>query len=290
MAKFEWSEVFTSIEGEGPYAGVPTAYIRFTKCNFMCKGFNNPTHIDTETNIGLGFDPTKFKTLKELPPITLGCDSIYAWDNRFAHLWQSGNEEQLIDAVLDTIPHKSWVHPVTGQPVILSLTGGEPTLRQKQLSALLNHPKMDDCKHLLIETNCSVPIRDDFINLLNSWWKPGRKITFANSPKLRASGEKWEDAIKPEVALAQQRVKRAEQYFKFVCDANAEDFDEVERAMKVYWDAGVVQLNNVLIMPTACTEEQQTNIAATVANMCIEKGYTFCYRVHVPVFKNAIGT
>lgn len=290
MAKFEWSEVFTSIEGEGTYTGCPTAYIRFTKCNFTCKGFNNPENINTETNEGIGFDPAQFKTLSELPPIVRGCDSIYAWDNRFSHMWESGDEEKLIRAVLDTIPHKSWIHPVTGQPVILSLTGGEPTLRQKQIPALLKHPLMEDCQHILIETNCSVPIRDDFISALNDWWKPGKKITFANSPKLRASGELWADAIKPEIAFKQQLVKHGDQYFKFVCGPDESDFDEVEKAMMEYWVAGVARRNNVLIMPTACTIGQQDDIAAQVAQMCIERGYVFCYRVHVPVFKNAPGS
>lgn len=290
MAKFEWSEVFTSIEGEGIFTGYPTAYIRFTKCNFQCKGFNNPENFDTETNDGLGFDPLNYKSLVDLPPITRGCDSIYSWDKRFEHMWHVGNEEDLIHAVLNTIPHKSWIHPISKQPVILSLTGGEPTLRQKQLGALLNHSLMEDCQHILIETNCSVPIRDDFINMLNGWWKPGRKITFANSPKLRASGEKWEDAIKPEVAVRQQMVKRGEQYFKFVCGPHEEDFEEVNRAMQEYWDAGVVPMNNVYIMPTSCVSAQQDNIAADVARMCIERGYIFCYRTHLPVFNNLPGT
>jgi len=290
MAKFEWSEVFTSIEGEGPHTGIPTAYIRFTKCNFKCMGFNNPDKLDTETNEGIGFDPTQFKTLSELPPIVRGCDSIYAWDNRFSHMWETGDEEKVLQSVLNTIPHKSWVHPITGQPVILSLTGGEPTLRQKQLPALLKHPLMDQCQHLLIETNCAVPLREDFLVALNSWWHPGRKITFSNSPKLRASGEKWEDTIKPEIAVGQQSVKRAEQYFKFVCGPNEEDFEEVDRAMQAYWDAGVVRANNVYIMPVACVSDQQDNIAAKVAQMCIERGLNYCHRVHLDVFDNAIGT
>lgn len=290
MAKFEWSEVFTSIEGEGPYTGTPTAYIRFTKCNLTCRGFNNPENLDTETNEGLGFDPINFKTLADLPPITRGCDSIYSWDNRFKHMWHSGNEEDLITAVLKTVPNNSWIHPISGQPVILSLTGGEPTLRQKQLGELLNHPMMEDCQHILIETNCSVPLRDDFINMLNGWWRPGRKITFANSPKLRASGEKWEDTIKPEVAVRQQLVTHADQYFKFVCGPNTEDFLEVAKAMDEYRSAGVEWKHNVYIMPVACVSDQQDNIAAKVAQMCMEWGYIYCHRVHLDVFNNAIGT
>lgn len=290
MSKYEWSEVFTSIEGEGPYTGRPTTYVRFTKCNFKCKGFNNPNNVDTETNEGLGWDPTQYKTLLDLPPVTIGCDSIYTWDKRFQHTWHSGDTDQLVDALLEIVPHNSWRSPKTGLPVIFSLTGGEPTLRQKQIPELLNHPKMQDCKHILFETNCSVPLSDDFVMELNRWKTPQRKITFANSPKLSASGERWEDAIKPSVALAQERIRGVEVYFKFVCGPNEKDFDEVERAMQAYWKAGVLVDNNIYIMPMSCVSDQQDDIAARVAQMCIDRGLKYCHRVHLDVFNNAIGT
>lgn len=290
MAKYEWSEIFTSIEGEGPHSGVPTAYIRFVKCNFKCKGFNNPTNVDTETNEGLGFNPIEFKTLQDLPPVTIGCDSIYSWDNRFNHMWKTGDTDQLVEQLIDTLPHNSFKNPKNGFPVILSLTGGEPTLRQKQLPELLNHPKMADCEHILIETNCAVPIRDDFILALNRWKTPKRKITFSNSPKLRASGEDWDSAIVPAVALRQEMVSGAEIYFKFVCGDDVRDFDEVDKAMRAYWDAGVTKRNNVYIMPMGCVSEQQDTIAAAVAITCIDRGYIYCHRVHLDVFNNAIGT
>ncbi len=294
MAKFEWSEVFTSIEGEAKYAGHPTTYVRFTKCNFKCQKFNNPNNVDTETNEGIGFDPINFKTLQDLPPITVGCDSIYSWDNRFKHMWTAGDTDLLVDQLIEALPNKSFINPKNGFPTILSLTGGEPTLRQKQIPDLLFHPKMADCRHILIETNCSVPIRTDFINALNDWTKAKpqghRKVTFSNSPKMAASGESWNDAIKPLVALHQQAVDDAEIYFKFVCGDNERDFEEVEKAMQAYGEAGVTKQHNVYIMPMSCISEQQDNIAANVAKMCIDRGYIYCHRVHLDVFNNAIGT
>lgn len=287
----ETSELFMSIEGEGPYTGHPTLYIRYAKCNLKCPGFNNPEKkYNKEGYALLEFNPKDYNSLQELPEIHMGCDTQYSTNPEFSHLWERLSTEQLVDKIISILPHKSWIHPKTKQPIILSLTGGEPLLRQKQIPSLLNHPLMKDCQHVLFETNCSVPIRDDFINALNQWWKPGKKITFSNSPKLSASGEKWEDAIKLEVAVKQQLVKHGEQYFKFVCGPREEDFEEVERVMQTYWDAGVVQGNNVYIMPESCTVQQQNNIAEQVAHMCVEKGYILCYRVHVSVFNNKIGT
>jgi len=43
--KYYYSEIFHSIQGEGHYTGVPTAWIRFFLCNLQCNGFGqiNPT-------------------------------------------------------------------------------------------------------------------------------------------------------------------------------------------------------------------------------------------------------
>ena len=37
--KVYYSEIFHSIQGEGHYTGVPTAWIRFFLCNLQCSGF-----------------------------------------------------------------------------------------------------------------------------------------------------------------------------------------------------------------------------------------------------------
>ena len=47
--KYYYSEIFYSIQGEGHYTGVPTAWIRFFLCNLQCNGFGqiDPTNPDT---------------------------------------------------------------------------------------------------------------------------------------------------------------------------------------------------------------------------------------------------
>ena len=289
MAKFQWSEVFTSIEGEGPYSGHPVTYVRFTKCNFECRGFNNPDNVEI-TNEVLGFDPTEYNTLQDLPPIEIGCDSIYSWDNRFSFMWHEGDELVLAKEVYQALPNQMLINPETGLRTILSITGGEPTLRQKTIPLFLETPHLKCLRHILIETNGSVPLTDDFIDYLKEWTAaiPGRLVTWSNSPKLSASGEPWEAAIKPEVLIQQANV--GEQYLKFVCGPSERDFDEVERAVKTYTRAGVPPSIPVYIMPMCCVTDQQDNIAADVAAMCIDRGYIYCHRIHLDVFNNAIGT
>lgn len=295
MAKYSWSEVFMSIEGEGPYSGWPTVYVRFTGCNFECRGFNNPKMLDTTSEEVLGFDPKDYNDIYGIPLIKRGCDSIYSWDNKFRHMWTEGDENQLAQQIIDTIPHHQWVHNTTEQPVILSLTGGEPTLRAKTIPTLLNHPLLNGVKILLIETNASVPLSDKFLIDMNRWNNRGRRIVWSNSPKLSDSGEKWDRAIRPDVIEAQLCTQKFgwtnfEQYFKFVCGPSEKDFDEVERAMDEYYPIGVALDAPVYIMPQACLEEQQQEIAAKVAQMCIERGYIYCHRIQNSVFGNGVGT
>ena len=281
--QYEWSEVFMSIEGEGPYSGHPTAYVRFTKCNFTCRGFNNPDDVII-TNEVLGYDPIDYVSLDDLPPVTVGCDSIYSWDKRFSHMWRKGTEHDVEAELLKILPHNKWINPLSGHDVILSLTGGEPTLRWKALPTLLN--TLSDVKRVLIETNCSVPLGSSFLASLNEL--TDKKIIWSNSPKLSVSGEPRDKAIRPDIALSQRLVANSEQYFKFVCGANQAHFDEVESVMDLYRAHGNHD-SLVYIMPMACTGEQQQEIAMRVADMCIQRGFVYCHRIQNDVYANAIG-
>lgn len=298
MAKFEWSEVFYSIEGEAKYSGHPTVYARFSMCNFQCKGFNNPEKLDTTKIEVLGFDPADYTDIYSIPLITRGCDSIYSWDPKFKHMWKKTDEHELANELVKLLPGGSFITP-SGRPVILSLTGGEPTLRAKFIPALMNTPELADVKHILIETNCAVPLKREFIMEINQWLAadPTRKWTWSNSPKLSASGEKWEEAIRPEIAVMQSQVmgrdgdrSQVDQYFKFVCDETDQSFDEVARAMEEYYAAGIPRSAEVYIMPVACQDTDQTRISSKVAQQCMDRGYIYCHRVHLDVFGNTPGT
>jgi len=286
--KYQYVELFKSIEGEAKYAGTPTMYVRFTNCNFTCRGFNNPDNVDPMSPEALQFDPKIIKTVTDIKEISIGCDSIYAWNKEFKHLWRDVDEVTLATELTDLLPvgrnRKWWID-------ILSLTGGEPTLRQKTIPTLLNQPQFDTLLHVLIETNCSVPLTQKFIDDMNDWIAkvPGRHVTWSNSPKLSASGEDYNKAIVPAIALKQRELTSYDQYFKFVCSDEDAHFREVAQAMHDYHSAGVPHELNVYIMPVACTEAQQRVIMANVADMCIEKGYIYCHRIHNTVYDNAIG-
>lgn len=212
-------------------------------------------------------------------------------------MWKNYNEHELATEMLKLLPGNSFINPKSGKRVLVSITGGEPLLAWKKLPALLNAPEMGEAKHVLIETNCSVLFKHEFVFELNQWLSadPERKWIWSNSPKLSISGEPWAKAIRPDVAALQRWVTgthpgQTEQYFKFVCGTDDSDYDEVAKAMEEYYAAGIPRDVDVLIMPVSCTNEQQENIAAAVAKQCMDRGLIYCHRVHSSVFGNFVGT
>ena len=221
-------------------------------------------------------------------------------------MWHKGDEKALAAEVLKVLPHNSFVNPVSGKRVILSLTGGEPTIRLKFWIPILEELYAHGMRSVLIETNCAAPMRQKDVDGLYLWTREKFahdqsiiKIIWSNSPKLTSSGETWSDAIRPEIALMQQNklppaaprnIPNVEQYFKFVCGPYEADFAEVANAMEEYYQAGIPRNVDVYIMPTACTEEQQQEISAKVAAMCMQHGYIYCHRIQNSVFGNGVGT
>ncbi len=285
--KITTSEIFYSPQGEGPLTGRPQVWARVSKCNFECQGFNNPNNVDTTTNEGLGFNPRDYNSLKELPVISVGCDSIYSWDKRFDHLWSTFEDGEFADELLKYTPTGKWTKNIG-----LTFTGGEPTSRMKVLCELINLPQFADLKTITFETNCSVPLMDKHMDRLSDWTtaEPGRMLVWSNSPKLSITGEPRDKAINPAVALQQLKVANSYQYFKFVVEANEKSFLEVEEAMNDYYNAGIPETAEIWTMPVGGILEQQQEIDRKVTEMTIERGWNVSWRAHIYVFGNELGT
>lgn len=280
------SEHFLSIEAEGPYTGTPTFYIRTVGCNFKCSGFNNPDKKIINYNkkgfdSTLGFNPAEFSTLESLPPVNIGCDTIYSIsDTRFKHLWKRMNWED----ILGQCPH----HITT-----LSLTGGEPSLWQTEIAELLMSGLVDRFSQIIFETNGSKPLEDDFIATIENWTnKKNHSWIWSNSPKMECSGHCADEAIRPEVISKQMfPFFNVSQYFKFVTTGDKESIYEILRAIAKYNAHGVNILpEQIYLMPMACNEEQQRAISLKVAKLCIDYGWRYCHRVQLEVFGNTVGT
>jgi 6-pyruvoyltetrahydropterin 2'-reductase len=281
------SEIFTSLEGEGPYTGYPTTYVRFAGCNFTCKGFNNPDKLPV-----INFDPNQYNNIKDLPAITKGCDSIYSVSNKFRHLWKKYTPYTLMSEVEQNLPDQIWESP-SGLPYILSLTGGEPTLQQEFIGEFLLeiYDQYYFPSIIIIETNGTIPLKQEFINLLNILTdQHGIKVVWSNSLKLSFSGELEKKAIKPEVLARQLTINNCEQYFKFVVDGSESAIEEIVRIIITYNLEYMINYKNTYLMPNACTNEQLIEVGKKVAEQCIRKGYKYCTRLQNTLWDNLPGT
>jgi len=281
MSKLKVSELFYSIQGEGRYMGVPSVFLRTFGCNFTCSGFGMPSGVASEERLNV--NPEFYSEYKALPLVHTGCDSYASWDPRFRHLSPVIECAQLAKDIVDLLPQKKW------QDEHLVITGGEPLLGwQRSYPDLLSQKEFDSLQELTFETNGTQPLTDDFFKYLNEWtFAKGHydQLTFSVSPKLSVSGEKWEEAIKPQVVSQYSAVGFT--YLKFVV-ANKDDVAEAEQAVNEYRDAGFN--GPVYIMPCGGTEELYHLNNRQVAEFAMKMGWRYSDRLQIPLFKNAWGT
>ena len=277
MSKLKIAELFYSIQGEGRYMGVPSVFLRVFGCNFKCAGFGMPRgELSDEAN---NIDPADYTDYKSLPLVSTGCDSYASWDPRFKHLSPVLDTDAVATAIVDTLPYKEW------KDEHLVITGGEPLLGwQRSYEDLLEHPKMHTLKELTFETNGTQKLSADFKEYLQRW-KAQREITFSVSAKLPCSGEKWEEAILPEVVCEYEDVGYA--YLKFVV-TNEQDIADAECAVGAYRAAGFT--GPVYIMPVGGVERVYALNNRNVAEYAMRKGWRYSDRLQVPLFKNEWGT
>jgi organic radical activating enzyme len=282
MSKIKIAELFYSIQGEGRYMGVPSVFLRTFGCNFKCQGFGMPKgELSTEAD-DLGQVAHMFNKYEELPLVSTGCDSYASWHPDFKDLSPMLTSDAIADRIMEILPHNEWLDEH------LVITGGEPLLGwQRAYPDLLSHPKMAGFKEITFETNGTQKLTEEFKHYLGEWtaeqWD--REVTFSVSAKLPCSGEKWEEAILPEVVCEYE--KRGTAYLKFVI-ATEEDRDYALKAASEYRAAGFK--GHVYLMPVGGVESVYSLNNRAVAIMAMKHGLRYSDRLQVPLFKNEWGT
>jgi len=294
--KFYYSEIFHSIQGEGHYTGVPTAWIRFFLCNLQCSGFGqvDPTNPDTYELPFEDFDVSSVSRVEDLPVWEKGCDSSYTWAKKFKSLMGYETPTTLANKIVDVLKNESnpqglFLHPVSKQHQHLCFTGGEPLMLTGQMATMGIYNELKRQNNLpssmTFETNGTQPLKPEFIEWANTI---PEEVFFSCSPKLfTVSGEKPEKAIRPEI-VGKYMSASIKGQLKFVVGDKDREWDEMESAIQKFRDAGVDW--PVWVMPTGAREEEQTAGAGKVAEKAFKRGYNVAARVHVYLFGNAIGT
>jgi 7-carboxy-7-deazaguanine synthase len=283
MSKIKIAELFYSIQGEGRYMGVPSVFLRTFGCNFKCAGFGMPAgKLSTEVET-IAARISDFKTYNELPLVTTGCDSYASWDPRFKELSPMLTSDAIADAVVDTLPEKSW------QDEHLVITGGEPLLGwQRAYPDLLDHPKMTALKEITFETNGTQRLDPKFKEYLLNWGIERRgwsRLTFSVSAKLSCSGEARNEAIRPDIVREYEEVGYT--YLKFVVATEA-DAEEALETVDIYRAEGFA--GPVYLMPVGGVESVYALNNRRVAELAMRHGLRYSDRLQVPLFKNEWGT
>ena len=172
--KYYYSEIFYSIQGEGHYTGVPTAWIRFFLCNLQCNGFGqiDPTNPDTYELPFEDFDVDSVKRVEDLPVWEKGCDSSYTWAKKFKKLMGYETPTVLANKIVKGITNESnpegkFLHPVSKFHQHLCFTGGEPLMvtGQQAVVGIYNELKRQDNLpgSMTFETNGTQKLREPFL-------------------------------------------------------------------------------------------------------------------------------
>lgn len=318
MNKYAFSEIFHSIQGEGFYCGVPTAWLRFYLCNLQCNGFGqkDPTDESTYDLPFKDFDPKSVNRIEDLPVWTRGCDSSYSWSSKFKHLQYKKTAAEICDQIQAELtnewnPTGTFHHPLSHLEQHMCFTGGEPLMKHAQKATV---DIIDEFKHrvggrlpgnkfdkgsnqpdfITFETNGTQALTDEFVTYFNNPGLYDGELFFSVSPKLwTVAGERPEKAIKPEVVERYHWISKGKGQLKFVVGDKKEQWDEVDDVVAKMREAGVTY--PVWIMPVGATEEAQTGelegyaSAGKVAEMAFKRGYNVSARVHVYLWGNTIG-
>lgn len=303
MGKIRVVEKFFSQQGEGRFVGRPSLFLRVFGCNFRCRSFGLPSGQSTDEPkkiAQLVNDPQYkdlYKTLKDLPLATTGCDSYAAIYPEFKRFSTDYTPVELAETLINMLPYQRWQHPYTGTHTHLVITGGEPLLGwQREYPELLTAPGMEELRFLTFETNATQPLTEEFESFLSDWmfgmgevWdyypdQGMREVTFSCSVKLSASGEPAEKAIKPDVVMQYQSV--GDTYLKFVAET-PEHFDEIDQVTKIFRSDGFI--GDIYVMPVGGTYESYLANATKVADLCLERGYNYSPREHTFLWGNCWG-
>ena len=251
-------EIFASIQGEGPAAGHPSAFIRLSRCNLACQW----------------------------------CDTAYTWrftgDNR-PHRDDIAYDRKANQVSLSEEDAAARIEALGRNRLVV--TGGEPLLQARALAKLLKilvssreggslspaegGPRLrGDSLFVEIETNGTIappPALDALVQQYNV------------SPKLAHSGNPAELALIPERLAEWAENPRA--WFKFVI-AEPGDADEVLALQDRY----AIPSERLMLMAEGTDAETLEQREAWLAKICLAHNLTLSKRLHIQLFGDTRGT
>jgi 7-carboxy-7-deazaguanine synthase len=225
-------EIFASIQGEGPTVGLPSVFVRLGLCNESCEF----------------------------------CDTPYTWD------WRTYDPKvELVRVDVEDVARRVRELAADGIRNVV-LTGGEPMLQARQLTALASMLRSDGFR-IEVETNGTIRPGEELVRLVDQW---------NVSPKLESSGNPLARREVP--AALEWFARHAHAYWKFVV-LSPDDLPEIETLVERYR----VPKERVILMPEGTDPETLAERSRWMADACQERGWRLGARLHVQLWGAARG-
>lgn len=299
MKQLPYSELFLSLQGEGPRVGTPSIFLRVWGCNLECPAFGqsykNRSYEELMSNQEqeIQFFDQKYSNandISEIPTPKIGCDSSPSWSKHFSRFIKHGTVQEIIDEFRSLLPNG-----VFGNEYDLILTGGEPLMPKYQqfYKELLKEAQEQlELRNITFETNATYPIENklekgDFVDVLNYVGSKG-SITWVCSPKMTSAGYNNDGKVNAEAIESYDKVFPSYLYLKYVTDTES-DFPEIQRHSKyISSSTNIDGFDGIYVMPEGAVADNE--IERKIAEACIRNGFRYSPRLQNNLWNNSFGT
>lgn len=257
-------EMFTSIQGEGKYTGIPSHFIRVNGCNLRCV----------------------FKDSI--------CDTPYS---------SFKPEDNIVDNVEDLYVKFCELAAKNPSVKHIVITGGEPLLYKKDLEKFIDLIYTPD-KKITIETNGTLPILDPTLyrskialysvspKLSSSVGKaPGTYGSMDVTKEMINRHNKTRINIKNLIDIV---LNSNDYQFKFVysgpgcVDEILDLYDQMDEEVHDYYSTFKYHVSHpnthTMLMPEGINNDQLAERRKEIADICIKKGWTMTDREHIIIW------
>ena len=203
---------------------------------------------------------------------TTGCNLRCTWCDSPATSWEPVGEAMEIEKIMDRVADFASIYVV--------LTGGEPMIAAgvEELTRRLK----DGGYHVTIETAATM-WKDVVCDLASISPKLGSSTPWSRDGGRHADAHEGHrlniDTIRRFMAMPDYQLK-------FVVDA-PEDLTEIDSMLA---QLGPVEPGNVLLMPQGVTHGECASRGLWIAELCKQRGYRFCPRLHISLYGDTPGT
>ena len=194
-----------------------------------------------------------------------GCDSFVSWSIKNRYTYDE----------LNNFYENNGFDKELKRGALLKITGGEPLLQQKRLLSWMDTfvERFGFIPNIDFESNSTLKPLDRWYDDFNA--------KFTLSPKMSNNGDPEKRRYKPDVIAHHN--SRGE-CFKFVIDSEEDEKELFEK----YIDIGIVDRENVWLMPCCGSRDEHTAKSAMVANLCKKHNLKFSPRLQLVIWDMAL--